>query len=168
MTPPMNPYVVTLAVDEATQGRWDAERAAYFPAGRTRVGAHVTLFHAVPGELDAEADLRAACARPGFDVTVSEVVGLGRGVAYRLDSGELADLHATLRSRWLAHLTRQDAQGFRAHVTVQNKVTAEVAAATLADVRVRFTAYDVSAVGVDLWRYLDGPWAHVRRHPFQR
>ncbi len=163
----MNPYVVTLAVDEATQRRWDVERAAHFPAGRTRVGAHVTLFHAVPGDLDVEAGLRAASERPAFGVAVTEVVGLGRGVAYRLVSGELADLHAILRSRWQDHLTRQDAQGFRAHVTVQNKVTAEVAAATLAELRARFTAYDVSAVGVDLWRYLDGPWAHVRRYPFR-
>ena len=32
--PDLRPYVVTLAVGEDTQARWDAERAAYFPAGR--------------------------------------------------------------------------------------------------------------------------------------
>lgn len=46
------PLVVTLALDEATQQWFDALRSQHFP--RTRVGAHLTLFHALPGALHDE------------------------------------------------------------------------------------------------------------------
>ena len=56
------PLVLTLRMDEAAQARFDRERAAWFPAGRTAVGAHLTLFHALPGALRdrVEADLEEA------------------------------------------------------------------------------------------------------------
>lgn len=93
------PLIVSLVLDEAAQGWFDAERAALFPAGRTTVGAHVTLFHALPGEHAEEvgADLAAAAGRPVFPVAVTGLQPLGRGVAYRLRSAELAAVHAGLR-----------------------------------------------------------------------
>ena len=126
------PLVVTLVLDDATQDRFDAERARLFPPGRTAVGAHVTLFHAVPGELrpTVENDLRAA-AGPPFDVAVERVAPLGRGAAYALASPELARRHRALQQAWWAHLTAQDRQGFRPHVTVQNKVDAATAKRTV-------------------------------------
>jgi len=63
-----------------------------------RLAAHVTLFHALPGEHeDAVAvDLAAAARRPPFEVAVTGLRLLGRGVAYTLDSPELAALRAGL------------------------------------------------------------------------
>ena len=81
------PLVVTLQLDEAATARFGAERAELFPTGRTAVGAHVTLFHAIPAQLreDVEAELGRLAARTvPFPVGVTEVVSLGRGVAYRL------------------------------------------------------------------------------------
>ncbi|RLV50739.1 2'-5' RNA ligase family protein [Nocardioides mangrovicus] len=160
----MSPFVVTLAIEDDAQTRFDAERRRLFP--RTQVGAHVTLFHAVPGEVDVVPALRSAADRPRFEVRVSEVMGLGRGVAYRLESAELGRVHAELRQVWSWHLTPQDAQGFRPHVTVQNKVAPELARRTMAELSAEFAPYAVGAVGLDLWRYEGGPWSHVERWSF--
>jgi 2'-5' RNA ligase len=99
-------------------------------------------------------------------VSVERIVSLGRGVAYGLSSPELSELHANLRSRWVDLLTRQDAQSFRPHVTVQNKVTSEVARATFLRLASGFEAWSVGALGLDLWRYAGGPWVPVRRFAF--
>jgi 2'-5' RNA ligase len=162
------PLVVSLLLDEAAQARFDAERAELFPAGRTAVGAHVTLFHALPGEhVDAvRADLGGAAARSAFPVAVTGLLSLGRGVAYRLRSAELAAVHADLRARWEPWLTRQDAQPFRPHVTVQNKATPERARATLARLEAEFGPRAVTATGLALWAYADGPWKPLDRFPF--
>lgn len=161
--------MVTALLDAAAQQRFDRERAEHFPAGRTAVGAHVTMFHALPGDLRAEVEssLEDAADRGTVVVRVSEVFPLGRGVAYRLLSDELTTIRRRLQRRFTDHLTRQDAQGFRPHVTVQNKVTPEEARATLAQLQSGFSPYDVTAVGLGLWRYDGGPWTPLRTFPFE-
>jgi 2'-5' RNA ligase len=163
------PLVVTLAVEEAVQSRWDRERAQLFPSGRTRVGAHVTLFHAVPGDLldQVLADLDTV-AGPAFPVSVSGVMGLGRGAAYRLESAELVRRHHVVQQRWWSRLSAQDRQGFRPHVTVQNKVSPDVARATVERLQQQFAPYEVMALGVEVWRYVGGPWEPVTTVPFAR
>jgi 2'-5' RNA ligase len=162
------PLVVTLQLDRATQARFDAERRELFPPGRTAVGAHVTLFHALPAHLrpDVEVELDRLAARPPFQVAVTQLVPLGRGVAYRLAAEETLLLHRRTKERWRSHLTRQDAQPFRPHVTVQNKVEPEVARATLDRLRATFRPATAQAVGLELWRYDGGPWTLLRRWPF--
>ena len=162
------PLVVTLLLDAATQERFDRERRALFPLGRTAVGAHVTLFHALPGTERATvaADLDRAAGRPGFGVRVTGPVPLGRGVAYRLEAAELAALHADLRARWEPWLTRQDRQPFRPHVTVQNKVTPAEARRTLAGLAAGFAPFEAVGTGLALWAYRGGPWAPLSRHLF--
>ncbi len=162
------PLVVTLQLASAAQKRFQAERAELFPAGRTAVGAHVTLFHALPAYLrqDVEAELGRLAAMAPFPVAVVDVVPLGRGVAYRLATEEGQRLHRRLQDRWLPHLTRQDAQPLRPHVTVQNKVEPEVARATLERLRAAFRPEVTRAVGVELWRYDGGPWTLLRRWGF--
>ena len=163
------PLVVTLQLADGAQQRFDAERQALFPAGRTAVGAHVTLFHALPAHLRpaVEAELGELARLPPFPVSVTEVFGLGRGVAYRLVAEEAQRFHARLQDLWRPHLTRQDAQPLRLHVTVQNKVTPEVAKTTLLRLRETFEPEVVEAVGVELWRYDGGPWTLLRRWPFE-
>ena len=162
------PLVVTLQLERAAQERFEAERADLFPPGRTAVGAHVTLFHALPAHLraDVEAELSRAAAGPPFAVDVTEIYSLGRGVAYRLVAGEAQRLHDRLQDRWRPHLTAQDAQPLRPHVTVQNKVEPEVARATLQRLRGGFRPARTAAVGLELWRYDGGPWTLLRRVPF--
>lgn len=162
------PLVVTLRLDGHAQERFDAERTELFPRGRTAVGAHVTLFHALPAHLrqDVEAELSRVATNPPFPVAVTGVFPLGRGVAYRLATEEAQRLHRRLQDRWRSHLTRQDAQPLRPHVTVQNKVEPEVAKATLDRLRRAFQPETTRAVGLELWRYDDGPWTPLRRWEF--
>lgn len=159
------PLVVTLQLEGAAQERFEAARAELFPRGGTAVGAHVTMFHALPAYLrqDVEAELGRLAATPPFPIRVVEVFSLGRGVAYRLAAEEAQELHRRLQDRWRPHLTRQDAQSFRPHVTVQNKVEPEVAKATLERLQTTFRPEVTSAVGLELWRYDGGPWTLLRR-----
>jgi 2'-5' RNA ligase len=159
------PLIVTLQLERAAQLRFEAERAELFPRGRTAVGAHVTLFHALPAYLreGVEAELGRLAATPPFPVRVVEVFPLGRGVAYRLVAEEAQRLHRGLQDRWRPHLTRQDAQPLRPHVTVQNKVDPQVARATLDRLRANFRPEVSRAMGLELWRYDGGPWTLLRR-----
>ncbi|VXA93204.1 2'-5' RNA ligase family protein [Nocardioides sp. AX2bis] len=163
-----HPLVVTLVLDEDTTARFEAERAALFPAGRTQVGAHLTLFHAVPGERldDVRTQVRATARRPPFAVPVTEVMPLGKGAAYRLDSPELVTLHADLQRSWWDDLTKQDRQPLRPHVTVQNKVDADVARATVDRLRADFAPFTATAEALAVWRYVGGPWEPVERYAF--
>ena len=162
------PLIVTLLLEEAAQQRFDRLREQHFPAERNFLAAHVTLFHALPGEqLDAvRADLAASADRPAFDVAVTGVRFLGRGVAYSLASSGLAVLRAGLVSSWEPWLTPQDRQRHAPHVTVQNKVAPAVARALHERLLAEFVPYDVRARGVGLWRYLGGPWKPVDEFAF--
>jgi len=163
------PLVVTLLLDDASQERFERERAELFPPGRTAVGAHLTLFHALPGHLleDVLRQVAGVAGRPRFPVRVVEVIDLGRGAAYRLRSGELDALRRTLAEEWWEHLTPQDRQPLRAHVTVQNKAPREVVLATLASLRSSFSPFTATATGIAVWRYEGGPWSPVGRFPFR-
>lgn len=50
----MQPLIVTLALDEQAQARFDALRSRHFPPDRNVLDAHVTLFHALPGEQEGD------------------------------------------------------------------------------------------------------------------
>jgi hypothetical protein len=86
-------------------------------------------------------------------------------VAYRLRSAELVGLHRGLQERWWERLSPQDRQGYRPHVTVQNKVSPEVAARTLAQLDRRFVPFPITARALLLWRYDGGPWTFRQRFP---
>lgn len=133
-----------------------------------RLHAHVTLFHALPGEhVDAvRADLAAAAARDAFDVAVTGLRLLGRGVAYVLDSPDLTALRDQLATTWAPWLTRQDRQRHTPHVTVQNKVEPAVARALHERLLAEFVPWSARARGLGLWRYLGGPWAPVAKLEF--
>ncbi|HEX2075407.1 MAG TPA: 2'-5' RNA ligase family protein [Geodermatophilus sp.] len=173
-----------MLADEA-QRRFDRLRAEHFPPrplpgarperarggeeGVFRLAAHVTLFHALPGEHEdaVAADLAAAAARPAFPVAVTGLRLLGRGVAYTLESAELTALRDRLAVAWAPWLTRQDRQRHAPHVTVQNKVDPAVARALRDRLAAGFTPTTVPARGLGLWRYLGGPWEPVAEFPFE-
>ena len=165
---PLPPLVLTLQLDEAAQARFDALRRAHFPPERNHLQAHVTLFHALPGEHEdaLRADLEASARRPAYDVDVVRVRSLGRGVAYDLRSAELAAQRADLARRWEPWLTPQDARAHAAHVTVQNTVTPEQARALLRELQASFVPAVVRATGLVLWRYLGGPWEPLGAYRF--
>ena len=166
--PKPEPIILTLAMEDRAWERFQTLRQRHFPQTLNRVPAHVTLFHALP---DDEAKVRAvvekACAeRAPFDVEVTELRSLGRGVAYRCHSDELSVVRDEIASTFSDRLTKQDAQGFRAHVTVQNKVTPETAKQTLEALSRDFEPWSFRALGIDIWHYAGGPWRPIGRVEF--
>ena len=159
--------VLTLALDDASQQRFDVERRRYFPPALNRIPAHLTLFHTLPEDDGTIDSLQSTAAvTTAFALRVTEVRSLGRGVAFSLESRDLLELHRSLRASFEPVLSAQDLQGFRPHVVAQNKVSAEVARDTLQALRGEFTPWGARGVGLDLWRYLDGPWQHLQRFAF--
>ncbi len=162
------PFVVTAELDEATFSWLDDLRRRHFSPERNHLPAHLTLFHALPGychdrvtrDLDEVTSARAA-----IGALASGWFRLGRGVAMALDAPVLATLRAELAGRLGDVLTRQDAGGFRPHVTVQNKVAPAQARALKAELDARFRPMEVSIPALRLWRYDGGPWQHVQHFP---
>lgn len=164
------PLILTLWMDDESFGSLDALRRAHFPPERNLIPAHVTLFHRLPGEElpSVTATLHARCAEQSvFLVRTDGLRSLGRGVAFTLQSEELAALRLGLARQWTSWLSAQDRQGFRPHVTVQNKVAPEEARALLDELSVSFEPFTIGARGLLLWRYLGGPWELLGRFPFR-
>ncbi len=163
------PLVLTLMLDAASQEWFDVLRSKHFPPERNHLAAHVTLFHALPGNRleQVTADVRAAAAREPFPVAVTGVRSLGRGVAYELAAAELSDLHADLSAQWQPWLTAQDRRRIAPHVTVQNKVEPAAARRLHAQLSAGFRRFEVTAQGLALWRYEGGPWSAVAAAPFR-
>ena len=169
MPPVPDPLIVTLLLDDDAQARFDRLRAEHFPPERNHLAAHVTLFHALPGEHAGavRADLAAAAERPPFDVAVTGLRFLGRGVAYLLESAELTVLRSRLAATWEPWLTPQDRQRHSPHVTVQNKVEPAVARALHERLLAGFAPWTARARGLGLWRYRGGPWSPVAELEFR-
>lgn len=162
------PLILTLALHPDDQARFERLRRLHFPPDRNMIPAHATLFHHLPGpQIKAvQEEIAARCAVPSFPVSVSGLRFLGRGVAYALEASALTALRAGLARAWDGWLTPQDRQGYRPHVTIQNKALPEAARALHAKLQAAFAPFSVRAEGLDLWRYLGGPWEPVSRHRF--
>lgn len=158
------PLILTALPEPAALSRFEALRRAHYPPALNRVPAHISLFHQLPGsELDAViARLRlSAHEHPAPEVEVVGFRSLGRGVALTLRSTGLSSLHADLAEAWEPLLIPQDRHRFAGHVTIQNKATPEAARATLAALTDGFAPWRFRVIGIDIWRYLDGPWEHL-------
>ena len=164
-----DPLILTLQMDDRSQERFDRLRELHFPPERNFLRAHLTLFHKLPGEQEAEisADLQEVCRdQTPLTLTATDLRFLGRGVAYELSSPGLMTLRRGLAKKWQSWLGAQDRQGFKPHVTVQNKVAPERARALHEQLQAGFSPFEVRGVGLSLWRYLGGPWELVGTHLF--
>ena len=166
----MQPLILTALLDDVAQQRFDRLRQDNFPAGRNHLDAHLTLFHALPGDREQQLTtaVRAAATRPVITARVAGVRKLGRGVAYTITAPELTQLRSALARQWADWLTAQDRVKADLHVTVQNKVEPATAARLHSRLSAEFQPYRVAVTGLGLWRYLGGPWAPVARFPFER
>ena len=157
----VEPLILTLKMDAAAQERFDRLREAHFPPERNYLQAHLTLFHALPGEQapSIASDLQEACrSREPMALDAVGLRFLGKGVAYDLRSPEFESLRRELSGRWARWLGRQDRHRIKPHVTVQNKVSPERARALYNELQASFVPFQVTGEGLSLWRYLGGPW----------
>ena len=131
--------------------------------------AHLTLFHKLPGE--EERNISATLEDLGrrqepFALAATDLIFMGRGVGYKLESPTLPALRKELADEWWPWLGPQDRKGFRPHVTVQNKVPPEEARALHRRLAEAFAPFGVGAEGLLLWRYLGGPWEPLGSYQF--
>ncbi|MEJ2869288.1 2'-5' RNA ligase family protein [Actinomycetospora sp. OC33-EN08] len=163
-----DPLIVSAVLAPDAQDELDALRRRYFPPDRLHVGAHVTLFHALPGHLldDVRAALARATRRRPPPIRVDEPFPMGRGVGLRLRSRELEDVREEIARPFRDDLTDQDARRWRPHVTIQNKVTPDEARRTLETVRESHTRRDTHVETLALWHYRGGPWAAAGEYRF--
>ncbi len=159
---------MTALLDAHSARTLEALRQRYFPAALNRVPAHLTLFHHLPGE-----DLRAvseriaalSSAHRALPFGIEGTRFLGRGVALEVTCPPLVALREALAADWRDRLTAQDRQGYRPHVTIQNKVTPAEARTT------QERLLDVLPIagelqGLRLWHYRGGPWDEAGRFAF--
>ncbi len=172
MTTPAPPeaLILTARMETVAFERFDSQRRTFFPPERNFLSAHITLFHHLPGEELQEVTTRLgeiAARTPALTVEVTGLRFLGRGVAYHLSSSRLEAVRASLAADWRGWLTHQDRSGFKPHVTVQNKVAPAEARETLALLGARFSPWSFTVTGLELWRYLGGPWEPLETYLFQ-
>lgn len=162
------PIIVSALFGEDDHRRLNAQRRAHFPVERNFLSAHLTLFHHLPPSVEAElrARLRSACRAPPPPATISGLLFLGRGVAWRVASPGLEAIRAELATAFAGVLVPQDRAGWRPHVTIQNKVPPERARALLAELEAGFSPRPLAIAGLAAWWYRGGPWEPVAAYRF--
>ncbi len=166
-TPP--PLIVTAALDEGAFAWFEDLRQTHFPPHRNIVPAHLTLFHALPGDQEAviAQTLAALCGRRRpMRLDVRGPWFIGRGVAYRVACPELETLRGEAADAFSAWLTPRDRAPFRPHITIQNKADPAEARRLFERLQLEFEPFEVVAEGLLVWRYRGGPWEAVARVPF--
>lgn len=163
------PLILSLGLDAASFARLNALRQAHFPPERNVLDAHLTLFHALPGAMAAEIAANLATLAAGTPPPPLRFTGLrslGRGVAFTVESEPLTRLRGLLAGAFHGVLGAQDRQGFRPHVTVQNKADPAAARALLATLQAEFSPWEGSGTALLLWHYRGGPWERAGVFPF--
>ena len=166
----VEPLILTARLEHDAQTYFNQLRQQHFPPERNLIPAHLTLFHALPqeGRKAISAQLRDIASRePPMEGRSFKLQSLGRGVAFAVDCPRLASLRASLAQLWYGDLTGQDRQTPRLHITVQNKATPEAARALLHALNRDFQPRRLLFQGVDLWRYLGGPWSLAESFSFR-
>lgn len=86
----------------------DGLRQRHFPPERNFLAAHLTMFHHLPPSAAEELKWRLAEETRGVrrpEAALAAPFSLGRGVAYRVDSAELAGIRARLADAFAGLLT---------------------------------------------------------------
>jgi len=163
------PLILTLQLHEEAFIYFNALRQQYFPPERNFLSAHLTLFHHLPpNEMAIEEEIISAADNQNIlTLSVTDVVSIGKGVAFKIECSALQKLHSRLQAKWSPWLTPQDKQKLWPHVTVQNKTNPLIAQQTLQKLKASFQPFTAYGTGLTLWEYEGGPWRFIRTLPFQ-
>ncbi|WP_294131055.1 2'-5' RNA ligase family protein [Sphingobium sp.] len=166
----MSAPIIVSALMGAADFAWaDGLRRAHFPPERNVLSAHITLFHHLPPSALGEVGdrIKALCRGRAPVARLSDVMLLGQGVAYRIDSPELAAMRDELADAFTGLLTPQDQARPRLHVTVQNKVKPAEAKALAEALRADFQPRPFVIAGLAAWHYRGGPWELAMKASFR-
>ena len=164
------PIIVTALFGDGDNGWLQQLRRAHYPPERNQVPAHLTLFRQLPPSLEAELSDRlaaATAARPP-KATIANVIDLGEGTAFAVESEALEAIRAGLAEAFHGLLTPQDLSSWRPHITIQNKVPTREARVLQQQLRLNFEPRPLKLRALASWRYLDGSWEPLKAHSFRR
>lgn len=163
------PIIVTALMGAADFAWADGLRRAHFPPERNFLSAHVTLFHHLPPSVLPELTdrLKLLCRGPAPVARLTDVMLLGQGVAYRIDSPALMAMRDDLAEAFTGLLTPQDQARPRLHVTVQNKVPPAQAKALAQQLHADFRPRPFAIAGLAAWHYRGGPWEPAMKAMFR-
>lgn len=164
------PVIITARMGKADQAWANGLRRAHYPAERNHVDAHITLFHHLPPshlpEIKSRLSLLAS-QYPSPAAWLTEVMLLGKGVAYRIESPALLDIREELSGNLQGLLIPQDEARPRLHITVQNKVEPSVAKALYAQLVSDFEPRPLKITGLAADYYRGGPWERIADWSFR-
>ncbi|MDP9837289.1 2'-5' RNA ligase [Neorhizobium huautlense] len=163
-----SPLIVTARIPEEDLEPFDHLRQAHFPRERNFLRAHLTMFHRLPGEyIERVVQILTATAagQGAFFADVSGLRHLGAGVAFSITSPALEHLRGDLQTGFGQWLGPQDRQKWQPHITIQNRVSKTEADSLYRRLRENFVPHPIRITGLELWRYLDGPWRAERVVP---
>ncbi len=164
------PLILTLKLDQKTFQYFDQLRQQHFPPERNYLSAHITLFHALPGNQDISIRQTLQASSSGVSrvpLTFPKPRFFGRGVAVEVDCLELVQFRNQLATVWSNWLNRQDQQRYQPHITIQNKTTPETARQLYEQFINEWKPFEGYGEGLLLWRYKGGPWELVDEFAFK-
>lgn len=167
--PSVAPIIVTALMGAADFAWADGLRRAHFPPERNHIPAHISLLHHLPPARFDELVrmLRNLAAGPAPAARLSQVMPLGRGVAFRVESPELLVMREDIVEAFAHDLIPQDQGTPRLHITVQNKVEPAVAKALHAELDRAFRPRPIVIAGLAAWYYRGGPWQLAQQVKFR-
>jgi 2'-5' RNA ligase superfamily len=164
------PLILTALLPRDMQAWATALRTRHFPPERNYLEAHVTLFHALPAQCETEVAALLKRLAGEFAPVEAQLLGLmslGRGTALKLESPGLLRLRDGVADHLRGLLTAQDQHRPRLHVTIQNKVAPTEAKALQRALEGTIEKRRFAFRGLGLYRYLGGPWQHIRDFAFR-
>ena len=164
------PIIITAEMGKTDQAWANGLRRAHFPVERNYVDAHITLFHHLPPSHLPEIKTRLAALVKNYPAPaayLSDIMLLGKAVAFRVDSPELSAMREELADTFRGLLIPQDQAPLKLHITVQNKVEPAVAKALHAQLLDSFRPRPLAISGLSAHYYRGGPWEHIGRWSFR-
>jgi 2'-5' RNA ligase len=164
-----NPLILTLKLNPEAAAYFTGLRKQHFPPERNYLDAHLTLFHHLPGnEPKIFEVIKTVCfTQKPMTLPVTQVVSIGAGVAFKLESEELKKLHKNLQQQWQQLLIPQDKQILWPHITIQNKVDRATSVKLQQELSTKFKPFEIQGFGFSIWEYLNGPWQLLEDFDFE-
>jgi len=163
------PLIITAGIAAADFSWIEGLRRAHYPPERNQVASHLTIFHALPpsAETEVRARLSKIVQQEAPKASIEGLMDLGGGVAFRVVSPDLDRIRDELANELFGLLGAQDRGGWRPHITIQNKVSPKLARALKESLESRFGPRPLKISGLELNRYLDGPWERLGAYKFR-
>lgn len=163
------PLIITAGIAAEDFSWLEALRRAHYPKERNQVGAHLTIMHALPPS--AESEIRSRLARivrqPAPKASITGLMDLGGGVAFSVTSTDLDRIRVELSNDLFGLVGAKDRGGWRPHITIQNKASPKIARALRQSLESTFRPRSLRISGLELHRYLNGPWELVGAYRFR-